>query len=137
MRCRFFSIASSSSGVNALFSVTFSNICLEEEAPIITLETQLSFNSQESANSASVCPREDAISRSASVLFSKEGVKSCSRRVNARFMRLSSGTPFLYLSVSSPCARGEKAVSPIPFSSAYAFKPFSLPCGRTGCSALD
>ena len=59
----------------------------------------------------------------------RNGLKKTAKKLSCRnrpscAMRLSAGTPCRYLSVSSPCASGLKAMMPTPWAAAYAFSPF-------------
>ena len=109
------SIERSSSAEKCVFSIAFifSVICDGFDAPIRTEVTAPSRRIHASAISASVCPRAFATAASSSYTFKFIfGQRAFLQELPSFLIRLSSGIPFRYLSVSIPCASGLNAIIP-------------------------
>ena len=121
------SILSNSVFVKSIFSnasILFCN-CPTELAPINTEVILLSLSNQANAIWANDWFLLCAMSFKATIILIFSSVM-CSGFKKAAFEALEfSGIPLRYLSVKSPCAYGEKAMQPIPFSPKTSSKPSS------------
>ena len=116
-----------SSSVNEVLFIAFrlSSNCPTEVAPIMTEVTKSSFSTHANAISAKVCPRCSAISFRVLILHNTSSVNCSFLRKPPRAIRESSGIPLMYRLVNNPCANGEKAMNPVPFSLACCRMPSS------------
>ena len=94
----------------------FSSSCATLDAPMSAEVTRASRSVQASAIWASVWPRRAAISFSARIFASASSVSEFGESELGRLAREPSGMPSRYLSVSMPCASGEKTMQPTPSS---------------------
>jgi hypothetical protein len=122
------SISASSSGAKSrrASAPTFISSCSTLLAPMSADVTRRSRSAQARASCASVCPRPRAISSSARMRSSASSLSSSGLSEPCRAARESCGTPCRYLSVSIPCASGEKTMQPTPSSSSASSSSASI-----------
>src|SRR5262249_46614259 len=124
--CRSISASSSSVKSGRSSAAMFVSSCSTLEAPPRADVTRESRNTQAMAIWASDCPRAEASSFSARTLAIASSVIRSGENDVFSLAREPSGMPCRYLSVSIPCARGEKAMQPTPSSASTSSSPSSI-----------